>query len=345
MLDDVKPGGKPHPLVGGMPVTLMDPSAFRSLRMARLEDEAVWTRDWICIGTEHDVPDAGDLLPFTAGDHAIHVQRLVDGGITGRFNKAQHGGCRVVPVQCRQGTKTPCSFTSCGHSRDRMTIKASELGDATPEMHQYLGLRPERLLPVRVAQVGPLLFANLDPQGASIDESARELCAALPALSQRDLTRGYVEWLEFDCNWKLAGQHLVAADGMPSPPGVSLLVAETTLKDLPAAAFWLFPNLLVLTALHEMCVVVLQPVSLTRTLLRISVLVDRGATPLNWSALVRQRAAAAVAAQMRMNCNGPADGALRGLDDFDVTDEWLHGLLTSRFASTRLDATPFATMT
>lgn len=270
------------------PVTL-DASAFRSLRMARREDEAIWTRDWVCVGTTHELADVGDLLPFTAGDHAIHIQRMAGDLLAGRFNKAQHGGCRVVPVQCQQGTKTPCSFTSCGHSRDRSAIKVSELGDVTPEMHQYLGLRPERLLPVRVGRIGPLLCVNLDPHGEPITDTARSLQAAVPALSQRDLPLRGSHWQEVDGNWKLAAQRLMAADRLPRAFGASLLVADTTVAGLPARALWLFPNLVLLTLQHAVCAVVLQPVALTRTLCRLTVLGDDTLPLSDWRALIGER--------------------------------------------------------
>ena len=91
-------------------------------------------------------------------------------GLIGRYNLAQHGGCRFVPAQCQTGSKTKCSFTSCGYSRDRGVVAVDELGDNTPAMRQYLGFRPERLLPVRVESAGLLLFVNLDPEARPLAE-------------------------------------------------------------------------------------------------------------------------------------------------------------------------------
>ncbi|CAN0593619.1 unnamed protein product, partial [Ectocarpus sp. 12 AP-2014] len=147
-------------------------AAYRSLQFLYLEDEAVWTREWVPVGTAHEIPDEGDILPFTLGYHGVHVQRMSGATLEARFNMAQHGGCRVVPTQCQQGKRTSCSFTSCGYSRDRGPISKSEDQDDTRTMYQYLGLRPERLHPVHVAQVGPLLFLNIDPSGDKADLSS-----------------------------------------------------------------------------------------------------------------------------------------------------------------------------
>ena len=118
--------------------SLLPPVAYRSKVFADLEDEKLWTRTWVCIGSAQQIPNAGDLLPYTIGNHGIHVQRAADGSLTGRFNKAQHGGCRFVPAQCQTGKKTKCSYTSCGYSRDRDVVLAAELEDAHRLSNQYL---------------------------------------------------------------------------------------------------------------------------------------------------------------------------------------------------------------
>lgn len=251
---------------------VLDIAAFRALGFALHEDEAIWTREWICVGLEHDIPDVGDLLPHTIGDHAVHVQRMPGGALAGRFNKAQHGGCRVVPLQCQQGTKTPCSFTSCGHSRDREVIKADELGDATPEMYQYLGLRPERLLPVRVAQAGPLLFTHLDPGGEDLAEVSAALDLGMPDILSGDTQRLAEFRLEFSANWKLAGLYIAGIDRLTAQTGLLMAAGETRLGAGVGRAAWLFPNLVLLADGDALCAVQLQPTALNRTLCRVHVL-------------------------------------------------------------------------
>ncbi|MGF6780267.1 hypothetical protein [Paraburkholderia sp. GAS334] len=279
----------------------LNADAYRTLAFAQIEDDAVWTREWICIGVDEDIPVAGDLLPFTVGDHAVHVQRLASGRLAGRFNLAQHGGCRVVPLQCRQGAKTSCSFTSCGHSRDRAPLTAAETGTPSPEMYQYLGLRPERLLGVRVAAFGPLLFVHLDPAGKAFEAGA--VPAAIASVSER---RGN-EWIELSGNWKHVGQRIAA--------GAKLVGARdggATFEsgDDPVRATWCFPNLIVLSAGKSTCVIVLQPVALQRTVCRVSVYGSQSLA--RWQDLLERRCAA---------IDIPADSA-----------RWLESTLAARIA-------------
>jgi hypothetical protein len=278
---------------------LLPPAAYRALAFAELEDDAVWTRAWLAIGLGAEIPAPGDLLPFTAGHHGIHVQREAEGGLVGRFNKAQHGGCRAVPLQCRTGTRTRCSFTACGYSRDGTVLLAGSEGP-TPAMHQYLGLRPERLLPVAVQDWGPLIRITLDPGAASSEAPP----AGLVALA------GETRRVEFAANWKLAAQAL--AVGAPRATGPQSLHLTGQLATGEAASIvFHFPNLVLIEARGETCAVMLQPTALGQTLLRVGLLGGGGSSPSDleaswsaWQAEIAARLTPAVALQASLGGSG-----------------------------------------
>lgn len=313
--------------------TVLPPVAFRSNTFAYLEDEAVWTRAWVALGTLAEIPEEGDLLPFTVGYHGIHVQREPDGALAGRFNKAQHGGCRMVPAQCQVGVKTKCSFTSCGYSRDRGAISMAKEGDNLPTMHQYLGLRPERLFPVAVATVGQVVFANLDP-----DCSAKELDnLSLPdALTSPEATHVHGEWLEFTANWKLAGQALAA--GMPAGSEDHTLMASRTTEDgREILAQWIYPNAVVLAAGEEACLVVVQQTAIEKTMFRMQVFSTTGTADVAfWTAEV-ERAGRAAEALQRDARGDPGSEAARAAPKIGLqTDHaglWGQTMLIDRVAA------------
>ncbi len=273
----------------------LPPASYRSKVFSALEDNRIWASAWIAVGSELEIGDAGDLLPFTIGYHGIHLQREAGGAIVGRFNKAQHGGCRSVPLQCQTGSRTRCSFTSCGYSRDREVVPAAELDAAGSVANQYLGLVPERLLPVQVERWGPLLFACLDPRTPDLSPGleARE-CAPV---AERLLDK---RWIASKANWKLIGP---AVHGYLSTLGASCgaeALGDNAIIDrwpmarlasvLPGASagsagtfslVWCLPNLLLLRTPQQTLAVLLQPLSMTETQLRILLLGghDQAATP------------------------------------------------------------------
>ncbi len=259
---------------------MLTPIAYRSKVFADLEDEKIWTRSWICIGSHHDIPDVGDLLPYTVGNHGVHVQRGND-GLTGRYNLAQHGGCRFVPAQCQTGSKTKCSYTSCGYSRDRGVIAADELGDNTPTMRQYLGYRPERLLPVKAESEGPLLFVNLDPDAAPLADRLEDAADALALDDAATWENAESFRVEYDANWKLLGRALLrplAPDAKPAKKrGADAIVlrADADYSGASATVFWLLPNLILLRGEDHLVSIVLQPTALEETLARVRISGER----------------------------------------------------------------------
>lgn len=234
--------------------TMLPRRAYTSEVFQRLEDEKIWTRDWVCIGTAPEISNAFDLLPYTIGHHAIHVQRQLDGSLIGRFNKAQHGGCRAVPAQCRTGKKTKCSYTSCGYSRDREVIGGESLTEMTPQMGQYLGAVPERLLPVRIKTCGPLIFANIDPT------LEVEWHAAEPEWDN-NFVRVAGHWQEHRANWKIAGAALVDAARSAEAGGGAIN---------HVTARWHFPNLVLIRTRSAILAIVLQPTAMDQALWRLS---------------------------------------------------------------------------
>ena len=235
--------------------------AYRSIAFDYLEDEAIWSRKWVAIGTEHDIPANGDILPYTLGYHGIHVQRGVGAKLEGRFNMAQHGGCRMVPDQCQNGTKTRCSFTSCGYSRDRGPIEAAEEQSSPRLSHQYLGLRPERLLPVQVVSHSSLIFVCLDP--ASMPPKMEAL--PLPGLPPSERY-----WTEAGANWKLAAESLARCDTVTASGNGRLEGQRRGRDGGEIGVVWLYPNVIILTAADTACLVIVQPTATTGTLMRIS---------------------------------------------------------------------------
>lgn len=267
--------------------TILPPFSYQSKIFSDLEDEKLWTRNWIAIGSTDEIPNAGDLLPFTVGHHGLHVQRQEDGSLIGRFNKAQHGGCRAVPLQCQTGKKTKCSFTSCGYSRDRNVIRVEEIGENTPTMHQYLGLIPERLLPVKVEVLGSMVFINLDHECKSLADEFSAVSKSIELFLSKDFSLKNNEWFESASNWKFAGRAFF--DGYNSSNSISSnddenfyncfistslsthdigLNIEDGTDDIQLC--WLFPNLVLIRHTNFLISVILQPTSMGECTLRTS---------------------------------------------------------------------------
>ncbi len=291
---------------------VLHPVAYRSKAFADLEDEKIWTRAWVCVGIHERIPGRGDLLPYTVGNHGIHVQRDDNGQLQGRFNKAQHGGCRTIPLQCQTGKKTKCSFTSCGYSRDRDVIYAAELNDSTAAMGQYLGFNPAKLVPVKVETWGPFVFVNLDTEARPLVEQFEGLTdkIGLRLHSYRLIGRHDVEPAS---NWKVVGKNFLKESNGPAAgnfvdstggrtrqptanatTGYWLYEADipdplTTVMDAMSAFpqevaadrratfCWAYPNLLLALLPNHIVSWIIQPTDQTACLLHMEVMIRESA--------------------------------------------------------------------
>lgn len=317
------------------------PAAFRSLEFAAAEDVAIWTRSWVSVGFDDEIVAPGDILPFTVGHHGVHVERAMDGGLVGRFNKAQHGGCRVVPLQCQTGAKTKCSFTACGYSRDRRPIAAGS-SDADRTLDQYLGLRPERLLPVPVRTVGALIAVGLDPLGVPPPDWPDPSVASFDGVTGDKPRPDATHWLECDADWKLLAHHLAAGDEDSS--GADFIRTAITLDSgAPANAMILFPNAIIISAHRQHCMIVLQPTALGRTLCRIRVFGELltvesyDSTLRTWLAEISPRVSAAQAAQVAIRYD-PTDPASEDIERGPLRHAgapaaWLESQISERIQS------------
>jgi hypothetical protein len=323
---DVAPQRSSASLDGMIPqgiVRLLPPAAFHSLAFQAEEDAAIWTRSWVCAGFAQDIPGVGDVLPFTAGNHGIHIERLADGSFAGRFNKAQHGGCRSVPVQCQTGAKTKCSFTACGYSRDRRPIAARDSNRAA-SLDQYFGLRPERLFPVAIKAWGPLLLAQLDPDARSAFVWPDPVAIIGDAVVHEAGGAMATHWIEYDANWKRLAVSF--AEGAINASGVAHAVVSGQTK-IEAAI--LFPNVVILIDPVVTAIVVLQPTALGRTLCRIRFFGRDLSAPLDEAARERLVATIAVRAAMAEALQRDDAGKIPAEPSGDVRRWFDGGVLTA----------------
>jgi len=257
--------------------------AHRSKVFSELENEKVWTREWVAVGLTQQIPNAGDLLPITIGFHGIHVQRNVDGTLSARLNRHQHGGCRFVPEQCRTGNQTKCTINSCNYTRDSDIIIADENGEQTDAMYKFIGLVPERLISVKCDTWGPFIFVNLDPESSSLSKTIDNFSNHVGNIFEQDWFLLEKKWVDFSSNWKSVGASLVA--NMVKGHTNSEIEDDINDSQIQFSHYiptderdclslrrgkisWLFPNLIMVTSLDVIAVALLQSTGPSRCLVR-----------------------------------------------------------------------------
>lgn len=147
---------------------MLPPECYTSPEFFEFERTHVFTRSWICIGHEAQVPNAGDFLVPKIGDEYVLVVRREDCSVGAMSAVCQHRGQIVATEAGSTGRTFRCPLHFWSYDLDGKLAGAPRL-----ESRETLDcLRAEvRLPPVRLEVWHGFLFVNLDENAAPLAPS------------------------------------------------------------------------------------------------------------------------------------------------------------------------------
>jgi phenylpropionate dioxygenase-like ring-hydroxylating dioxygenase large terminal subunit len=130
--------------------------AYTDPRIFELEMERIWSRTWVYVGHESEIPEPGNYKTSHIGRAPIIVSRGDDGGINVFYNRCRHRGS----VVCREprGFANSCRCPSHGwiYGKDGRLLGVSMRDGYAKDFDQ-----PDGLLPVaKVESYKGLIFAS-----------------------------------------------------------------------------------------------------------------------------------------------------------------------------------------
>jgi choline monooxygenase len=177
------------------------------------EATAIFGRTWQLVAHASDLLRPGDFVPVAILDQPVVVARGLEGELRGFHNVCRH---RAGQVALTKGNRKSlqCRYHGWTYGLDGSLRAAPEMEETADFDRAAFGL-----LPVRVEQWGPFVFANLDADAPAL----AEVLGAIPAEVEAagfDLGRmTRVERRDYgvECNWKvyvdnyLEGYHIPIA--------------------------------------------------------------------------------------------------------------------------------------
>lgn len=244
------------------------------------------------------IPEIGQVLPATIGNHGVHVLRDTHGHLDGGYNAFQQGSCWNIPAQCGNGAKIDCAYVSCGHSRDGDVLHPGLSEHRL--IRQVVGARPSRRIPIRLTTAGPVIFVALpghDP--GRLGDQAPDAIAALTAAAPDLQFHSYFH-VDARCNWRHLPTRLAGALGASAPASdASLVIPPHCLPDdlrrtqtnaRPRSSSGVLvsgsPNLIVAELPTHWAILTTKPVSLGRTEVAVA-LYGGGSQPASWPSVQR----------------------------------------------------------
>ena len=165
------------------------------------ELQAIWAREWLCVGRAGDWPRAGSWRRFVLGDQQLLVVRDGEGRLHGFHNTCRHRGsalCTADEGRFPAG-RIVCPYHAWSYSLDGELLSAPLTGEGD-------GFRKADypLYPIGVCSWRGFVFLQLDPEQANGSgpevSSGAERLAAWPL---EDLALAHRETHEVACNWKV----------------------------------------------------------------------------------------------------------------------------------------------
>lgn len=164
--------------------------------MFDLDMQAVWHREWLCVGAECEVSLPGQFITLNIGQSPIMVVRDNDGVLRGFHNTCRHRGSRILDAACGTTKGLVCPYHRWTYRLDGSLAWAAYMPDDFDKSAH--GLKP-----LHVRSVGGTVFVCLAENPPNLSPYADDMADllaphALPkakvALEERIVVQG---------NWKL----------------------------------------------------------------------------------------------------------------------------------------------
>lgn len=165
------------------------------------ELEAIWYRDWICVGRAEDIRAAGDYVVVPVGEESLILTRDREGRPRAFHNTCRHRGSTLCPAPNGRfaGGRIVCPYHAWAYGLSGELL-------STPKMELPADFRRESypLYAAAIDSWGGFLFVNLDEKpSTSLAEFLGAEAEHLSRWPLADLVSVHREVSTLACNWKL----------------------------------------------------------------------------------------------------------------------------------------------
>ena len=184
----------------------IDPEVFQ------LEMERLWSRTWIYVGHESQVPQPGDFITLDIAAQPVIMVRHTDGKVRVLQNRCAHKGTKVVYDTAGNAGKTfRCPYHAWTYRTDG-TLLQVPLKDGYQGTKLYETEAVRGLVPVTHESYRGFVFARL-ADGPGLREFFGDSLSSIDNLADRspegelEITGGALRYLH-NCNWKMFVENL-----------------------------------------------------------------------------------------------------------------------------------------
>jgi len=167
-------------------------------RMAKLEHEQVFGRNWIAMGRVDQVEAAGQFFTLELAGEPLVVVRGADGELRAFFNVCRHHAAAVATAPCGTAQHLRCPYHGWTYGLDGSLKGAPEFAGVCNFDRAANGLAP-----VRVAVWEQFVFVSLNEQAAPLTDFLGDLPERIAPLGLSRLHFFERKTYSLRCNWKV----------------------------------------------------------------------------------------------------------------------------------------------
>jgi choline monooxygenase len=174
------------------------PSWYMDERIAALERQQVFSRNWIAAGRADQVAAPGDFFTLDLAGEPLVVVRGPDGVLRAFFNVCRHHAAAVMRAPCGTAQHLRCPYHGWTYGLDGSLKGAPEFAGVCNFDRAQNGL-----VPVRVAEWEQFVFVNLCDEASPLERFLGDLPERVTPLGLK--SRRFFERRTYTlaCNWKV----------------------------------------------------------------------------------------------------------------------------------------------
>ena len=203
---------------------------YTSQEVFDLDMAAIWTKHWLFVAAEAELPEPGDFVTVEVGPTSVIIVRDDDEQVRAFHNVCRHRGSRILDDACGSVGNLVCPYHHWTYNVDGRLLHADNQ-PATFDRSRF-GLKP-----VHVRNVGGFVFICLaDEPPADFDDVAARIEPYLaPYALGRTKVAHQVDLVE-EGNWKLVmenNRECYHCDGHPELLSAYFPLHGYTAEDVP----------------------------------------------------------------------------------------------------------------
>jgi choline monooxygenase len=184
--------------------TGLHPDAYAGQTFFDLEQQQVFERAWVCVGTAPEVAETGRLLVRSVGSRSIIITRDHDGTLQGFLNSCRHRGTELAESDCDVANTIRCPYHRWGYALDGHLVATPFFEDVPRDEFDKDDFG---LAPVRVDTWGCLLFACLSQETPPLLDWLGDLPERMAGYDLETWQPRLSQELEINSNWKLVTEN------------------------------------------------------------------------------------------------------------------------------------------